>query len=46
MMLAYHSAHAKQFLRILGTKRAVAKVVPKLLNFQQKQQRMDIAQGC
>ena len=39
MMLAYHSAHAKQL-----AKRAAARIVPKLLNFEQKQHHMDIAQ--
>ena len=33
------------FTDILGTKCAAAKVVPKLLNFKQKQRRMDITQG-
>ena len=32
------------FTDILGMKRAAAKMVPKLLNFEQKQHRMDIAQ--
>ena len=45
MMLAYRSAHAKQSLwMFLGMKRAAAQIVPKLLNFEQKQPRMDIAQ--
>ena len=44
-MLAYRSAHAKQFLRIfLGMKRAAAKIVPKLLNFEQKQRCIDVAE--
>ena len=37
MMLAYRSDD-------LGMKRAAVKIVPKLLNFEQKQRRMDIAQ--
>ena len=41
MILAYRSAHAQQFLL---TKRAAAKFVPKLLNFEQKHLCMDIAQ--
>ena len=45
MILAYRSAHAKQiFTNVLGMKRASAKIVSKLLNFEQKQRRMDIAQ--
>lgn len=32
------------FTDVLGMKRAAAKIVPKLLNFEQKQRRMDIAQ--
>ena len=32
------------FTDVLGIKRAAAKIVPKLLNFKQKQCRMDIAQ--
>ena len=32
------------FTDLLGMKRAAAKIVPKLLNFKQKQRRMDIAQ--
>ena len=32
------------FTYVLGKKRAGAKIVPKLLNFKQKQRRMDIAQ--
>ena len=32
------------FKDVLGMKRAAAKIVPKLLNFEQKQHRMDIAQ--
>ena len=32
------------FMDVLGMKRAGAKIVPKLLNFEQKQLRMDIAQ--
>ena len=44
MMLAYRSAHAKAiFMDVLGMKRATAKIVQKLLNFDQKQRRMDIA---
>ena len=31
------------FTNVLGMKRAAAKIVPKLLNFEQKQRRMDIA---
>ena len=32
------------FTDVLGMKRAAAKIVPKLLNFEQKQRSMDIAQ--
>ena len=32
------------FTDVLGMKRAAAKIVPKLLNFEQKQRRIDIAQ--
>ena len=32
------------FTDVLGMKRAVAKIVPKLVNFEKKQFRMDIAQ--
>ena len=32
------------FTDVLVIKRAAAKIVPKLLNFEQKQRRMDIAQ--
>ena len=32
------------FTDVLGMKRAAAKIVPKLLNFVEKQHRMDIAQ--
>ena len=32
------------FTNVLGMKCAAAKIVPKLLNFEQKQRRMDIAQ--
>ena len=32
------------FKDILGMKRAAVKIVPKLLNFEQKQRRMNIAQ--
>ena len=32
------------FTIVLGMKRAAAKIVPKLLNFEQKQRGMDIAQ--
>ena len=32
------------FMDVLGLKRAAAKIVPKLLNFEQTQRRMDIAQ--
>ena len=32
------------FTDVLGMKRTAAKFVPKLLNFEQKQRRMDIAQ--
>ena len=42
-MLAYRSGHAKHFFTdVLGMKRATAKIVPKLLNFEQKQHRMDM----
>ena len=45
MILAYLSAHAKQFcMDVLGMKQAAVKIVPKLLNLEQKQSRMDIAQ--
>ena len=44
-MLAYRLAHAKQFFdNVLGMKRAAAKIIPKWLNFEQKQSRMDNAQ--
>ena len=33
------------FTDLLDIKRAAVKIVPKLLNFEQKQRRMDIAQG-
>ena len=33
------------FTDVLGMKRAAAKIVPKLLNFEQKQRRMDIAKA-
>ena len=37
-MLAYRSVHATQiFTDVLGMKRGAAKIVPKLLNFKQKQ---------
>ena len=32
------------FVNVLGMKRAAAKIVPKLLNFEQKQRRMNIVQ--
>ena len=32
------------FMTVLGIKRVVVKIVPKLLNYYQKQSRMDIAQ--
>ena len=32
------------FTNVLGMRRAAAKIVPKLLNFEQKQHRMNIAQ--
>ena len=36
MMLAYRSAHAKQFFTdVLGMEGAAAKIAPKLLNFEQ-----------
>ena len=43
--LSYRSAHAKQFfMDVLGVKRAAAaKIITKLLHFEQKQGRMDIA---
>ena len=45
MMLAYRLAHAMKFFsNILGMKRVAAKFVPKLLNFEQKQRRMELAQ--
>ena len=45
MILAYSSAHAKQFLQnFLGMKSADVRIVPKLLNFEPRQRRMDIAQ--
>ena len=40
MILAYRSA----YVVVLGMKREAAKFVPKLLNFEQKQRRMDNAQ--
>ena len=40
-MLTYRSAHAKQFL---GTKHEAAKIVVKLLNFEQNKGRIDNAQ--
>ena len=43
MMLAYRSAVAKQFFRMFQA-RAAALIVQKLLNFKQKQRRMDITQ--
>ena len=44
-MLAYRSALAKQvFEEVLAMKRATAKIFPKLLNSEQKQRCMDIAQ--
>ena len=45
MMLAYCLAHAKQFFfYVLSMRHAVAKFVLKLLNFDQKECRMDTAQ--
>ena len=46
MLLAYRSAHAKQFFLtiVLRMKRKAAKIVPKLQNFEQKQCRIDSAQ--
>ena len=45
MMLAYRLAHAMEiFSNVLGMKRVAAKFVSKLLNFQQKQRRMEVAQ--
>ena len=41
-MLAYQSAI---FTDVLDIKRLAAKIVPKLLHFEQKQRRMDIVQG-
>ena len=42
MMLSLSVAYAKRFLWIfLGIKRAATKIVPKLLNFELKQHRMD-----
>ena len=40
LAIAWHAI----FMDVLGMKRAVAKIVPKLLNFAQKQCRMEIAQ--
>ena len=36
--------HAMFFSNVLGMKRVAAKFVPKLLNFEQKQQQMEVAQ--
>ena len=44
MMLPYRFAHAKQFYGCFRHKTCAAKIVSKLLNFEQKQHRMDIAQ--
>ena len=45
MMLAYRSANTKQiFMVVLGMKHAATKIIPKLLNFEQKQYRINIAQ--
>ena len=44
MMLAYCSIHPKQFfMDVLGIKRAATKILPKQLNFEQQQLRMNIA---
>ena len=43
MMLTYHSAQAI-FTDVLSMKREAAKTVLEMLNFEQKQRRMDIAQ--
>ena len=42
-MMFFDSCQAV-FKEVLGMKHAAAKIVPKLLNFKQKQRRMDIAQ--
>ena len=44
MMLAYRSAHGKQFPSVLGMKLVAAKIISKLQNFKQKQRRMHITQ--
>ena len=44
MMLAYRAAHTKQFYGCFRYKHAATKIAPQLLNFELKQQRMDIAQ--
>ena len=41
--ISFGSCHAN-FTDVLGMKRAAAQIVPKLLHFEHKQQRMDIAQ--
>ena len=41
MMLAHHQAI---FTDVLGMKCAAAQISPKLINFEQKQRRMNIAQ--
>ena len=42
-MFAYRSAHAKQiFTDVLDMNREAAKIVPKLLNFEQKQLHKDL----
>ena len=46
MMLAYRSAHARQFLRIFEAWNVLQRrLFQKLLNFEQKQRRMDIAKA-
>ena len=42
MMLAYRLAYAKQFFECF--RHVAAKIVPKLLNLEQKERRVDIAQ--
>ena len=45
MMLRYRSAHTSTHMTdVLGMKCAAAKIVVNLLNFEQKQRRMGIAQ--
>lgn len=46
MILAYHLFPAKQFFSdVLDMERVAPKFIPKLLNFDQKQRRVDIIQA-